>query len=146
MQSARSPRAVVLAGHADGQLRLRDGTMVRLHAIEPGDGAAACENDRVEIAADDGQGHRVGRAAYARVYGPRANVAFEVDDAFWHRGLPEVLLGSLRVRAARRGISMLLARVSASDVRLLALLREQFAARETRDGPYVEAEFSTELA
>lgn len=97
-------------------------------------------DERAELAARDGGGRVAGRAAYTRVYGPRAILGIEIDDDYAHRELAEALLGELRLHAERFGISILLARLPASDVALLALLREQFAARETRDGRYVEVE------
>jgi hypothetical protein len=66
----------------------------------------------------------------------------EVEDAFWHRGLPELLLTALCARATRLGIATFLMRVSASDLRLLALLRERFDARARRDGGHVDLEFA----
>jgi GNAT superfamily N-acetyltransferase len=129
--------------YTDGHLRLHDGTAVRLHTIGRDRDAAALGDDRVEIAAEDADGRTVGRIAYARVYGPRAEVALKVDDGFWHRGLPQALLERMCARAAGLGISTFLARVRASDVRLLALLRHEFSARESRNGPHVDVEFAT---
>ncbi|MGH2941632.1 MAG: hypothetical protein ACRDLN_02490 [Solirubrobacteraceae bacterium] len=96
-----------------------------------------------EVVANDLDGRTVARAAYTRVYGPRAVITLDVDDPFWHRGLPETLLADLCLRAARAGISTFLARARASDVRLLAMLRREFSARESRDGQYVDIELST---
>jgi GNAT superfamily N-acetyltransferase len=120
------------------ELSLHDGTAVRLHAV-----AAVPGDERAEIAAVDADGRIVGRVTYARVYGPRAEVALDVDAAFWHLGLPRALLDRSRDRAACLGISTFLARVPASDVRLLALLRHEFAASESRHGQHVDVEFST---
>jgi hypothetical protein len=117
--------------------RLRDGGTVWLRAT------AAPADDGAAIAAFDADGRTLGRAAYTRVYGPRADVAIELDDAFWHRGLAELLLATLCVRAACAGISTFLARVPASDLRLLALLRTEFFARGSRDGSHVGVEFPT---
>jgi GNAT superfamily N-acetyltransferase len=117
--------------------RLRDGGRVWLRAT------AAPADDGAAIAAFDADGRTVGRAAYTRVYGPRADVALELDEAFWHRGLAELLLATLCVRAACVGISTFLARVPASDLRLLALLRTEFSARGSRDGSHVDVDFAT---
>ena len=127
----------------DEHLRLRDGTAVRLRTTGRDRDAAALGAERVEITAEDADGRMVGRVAYARVYGPRAEVALKVDDGFWHRGLPQALLERMCARAACLGISTFLARVRASDVRLLALLRHEFSARESRNGPHVDVEFPT---
>jgi len=93
-----------------------------------------------ELVARDADGRTVGRAAYRRVYGPRAELSIDVDDAFWHRDLPAVLVASLREHAAAAGISTLLMMVPASDVRLVALLCQDFAARARRDGAQVDIE------
>jgi hypothetical protein len=123
---------------AHEELRLRDGTAVRLLAV-----AASPDDERAELTAIDEDGRVVGRLVYARVYGPRAVVTLEVDDALWHLGLPHALLGRSCDRAARLRISTFLARVRASDVRLLALLRHEFAASESRHGQHVDVEFPT---
>jgi GNAT superfamily N-acetyltransferase len=136
---------VTLDLYADEHLRLRDGTAVSLRAFGRDRDAAALDDERAEIAAEDADGRTVGRVVYARVYGPRAEVALKVDDGFWHRGLPEALLERICARAACLGISTFLVRVRASDVRLLALLRHEFGARESRDGRHVDVEFSTAL-
>ena len=131
---------------SDEHLRLRDGTAVRLRTIGRDRDAAALGAERAEITAEDADGRTVGRVAYVRVYGPRAEVALMVDDRFWHRGLPQALLARMCARAARLGISTFLARVRASDVRLLALLRHEFSARDSPDGPHVDVEFSTAVS
>lgn len=77
-----------------------------------------------------------------RLYGPRAELTLDVDDGFWHRGVPGALLDELVAHAASRGISTLIARVCASDVRLLALLRERVLGRTKRDGRQVVVEFA----
>jgi hypothetical protein len=103
---------------------------------------AACDEDGGSIVAR-AAGRVAGRASYTRVYGPRAALSIEVDDAYWHRGLPGVLIDALAARAARVGIMRFLLRVPASDVRLLALLREDYATRERRDGAFVDVECDT---
>jgi GNAT superfamily N-acetyltransferase len=123
-------------------MRLVDGTAVRLLAApdrRPDSGAG----DGASLAAEDRDGRVVGRVSYRRLYGPRAALTLEVDEAFWHRGLPRVLLTDACEAAAACGISTFLVRVRASDVRLLALLREEFAARESRDGDFADVELAT---
>ena len=125
---------------ADGDApRLRDGSQLWLHAADPAERSA----ERVALAVVDARDRTVGRASYERVYGPRAVVTLDVDDDLAHSELREVLLAALCVRAARCGITVLLARVPASDLQLLALLRERFHARETRDGRHVQVELRT---
>lgn len=124
-------------GRADGSLRLHDGTPVWLR---PGAEEDPQTGGPAELVARAADGRTVGRAAYRRVYGPRAELSIEVDDAFWHRDLPAVLIASLREHAAAAGISTLLVNVSASDVRLVALLCQDFAARARRDDARVDVE------
>lgn len=144
-QSAPSA-AVQRAGNRRAlPLRLRDGTVVWVCARGGDGGVLADRDERAAIVAMDAAGVTVGRAAYARVYGPRATLEIEVDDGYWHRGLPELLLAGLCLRAARFGVSVLLARVCAADLRLIALLRWQFAARETRDGAHVDIELPARI-
>jgi len=117
--------------------------MTRVRAADPGPGSAASRGDRVALVAQDAAGVTLGRVAYSRLYGPRAELTLDVDAAFWHSGVPALLLVAASDHAARAGISMFLVRVPAADVWMLALLREHFAARESRDGAFVAAEFAT---
>lgn len=140
---APSPEAPGARATSPGRaLRLRDGSVVALRLAAPDSDALACTEERAELVALDAGGAVAGRAAYARVYGPRAVLSLEIDDTYAHRGLTELLLDELCRHAQRFGISALLARVPASDVTLLALLREQFAARQARDGRHVDVELS----
>ncbi len=133
------------------RLALRDGSVVWLRAPGTASGGttgAAGERPSLDAAdgaleAADDELRRVGWAAYVRVYGPRACLTLEVDGGYWHNGLPELLLSRLCAGAAGVGISRFMARVPASDMPMLALLREAFAAAQTRDGGHVDAEFST---
>lgn len=110
----------------------------------PSPGSAGPASDERAVAAFDADGRTLGRVEYRRVYGPRAVLTLDIDDAHWHRGLPEMLLADACEHAAADGISTFLMRARAGDVRLLALLREEFAAREVRDGRF--AEVDVELA
>jgi hypothetical protein len=142
--STHSPRAAAAAAAAaadrrDPRVRLRDGTPVRLRR-----GAPLPAEDGATILAEDAAGQTVGRAAYTRIYGARAEVLLTVDDAFWPRGLPRVLLIRLSAAAARVEILTFLARVPPSDARLLALLCRDFAATRTAtDDTHVPVEFAT---
>ena len=120
-----------------------DGSAVRLRAVAGVAGAATGDDERAEIVAEDLDGRVLGRAGYARVYGPRAVVTLEVADGLWRGGLPEALLASLCRRAARAGISTLLARVGPRETQLRALLREHLGARVWASGEYVDVELST---
>ena len=125
-----------------GRLWLRDGSPVILHVL---DLELDPRGDRAAIVAADASGRAVGRAAYARVYGPRADIALDVDARWWHGGLPEVLLLSLRDLAAARGITTLLARARGLDDRTRTLLLEQLDAREVPVGDDVDLEIATML-
>jgi hypothetical protein len=138
--SPGSPHAGTPENNADERLLLRDGTALWLRTMDLYHEASG---ERAGIAADIADGRTVGHVCYRRVYGLRAEMKLEVDDAYWHREVPELLLASLCVRASCTGISTFLARVPACDGRLLTFLRDEFAARESRDGPYVQIELST---
>jgi len=140
-QHAPSARSGAPVADAAARLRLRDGTAVTLRTSDLACDAAIAGDERATITAQ-AEGHIAGKVSYERVYGPRAVLWIDVEDAFWHRGLPELLLTALCARAQRLGIATFLMRVCASDVRLLALLRERFDARARRDGAQVDVEFA----
>lgn len=121
---------------------LRDGTSIALRTIDVDRRGAFCGEEHAAIIAEAG-GRTVGRVGYTRAYGPRALLTLDADEAFWHRGLRELLLARLCARAACVGISTFVIRVRAADVRLVALLPAQFAARGTRDGGHVDLELPT---
>ncbi len=122
---------------SSGPLRLGDGSRVWLRQAEP-PGAA---DERAEIFAEEARGLVVGRAAYTRVYGPRASLTLYVADAYWP-GLAAALLGILGERAAAGGISTFMLRVPIVDHRLLVLLTDAFAARISREGLYLDVELA----
>ena len=120
-------------------MALRDvGGQITLRDTEPRDACA----ERAEIVAEDACGLVVGRAAYARVYGPRAALTLEVGEPTWQHGLPAALLGRLGARAAAGGIATFLIRVPLCDERLIALLVGDFAARIRRDASELDTEFA----
>jgi GNAT superfamily N-acetyltransferase len=121
---------------------VREDSPLQLRIAGPEGGAAAPDGDRAAIAAVV-EGQVVGRASYTRVYGPRAELSLVIDEAHWHLGLPETLLDAISTHAAGFGITTFLMRVSAADVRLLALLRQGFDARGRRESAHVEIEFET---
>jgi hypothetical protein len=131
----RAPRAPRVAGE---ELRLRDGARVLLRALVHDLGA-----ERAAITAADANGRIVGTAAFVRVYGPRAELTLEVDDAWWQPGLPEVLLADLCDLAALSGIATFLARVPPAEIRYRTLLIERFAARDERAGDRVDLAIAT---
>jgi GNAT superfamily N-acetyltransferase len=136
----RPARSAAPAAGGDERLRLYDMTAFKLRMIDLERDAVG---DRATIVAEV-DGSICGNASYVRVYGPRAVLLIDVDDAFWQHGLPGALLTALCARATRLGIATFLVRVCAADIRLLALLREEFGAHGRRDGAYVELQFSAE--
>jgi GNAT superfamily N-acetyltransferase len=119
------------AAAASEPLWLSDGTAASLQGDADARGAA--------MAAEIG-GRIAGRVIYTRVYGPRAVLSLDVDQAFMHRGLPELLLRTVCRYAARDGITTFLMRLPANEIWLLARLREDFGARWRREGASVDVE------
>ncbi|MEY2514178.1 MAG: hypothetical protein QOJ89_1536 [bacterium] len=117
---------------------LRDGTLVWPRFVQP---PSACE-ERAEIVAVDAARRVAGRAAYRRVYGPRAALSLEVGDAYWRRGLPAALLEQIRALAALGGISTLMLRAPASDACMIALLCDELGARSRDEGQEVDIELA----
>lgn len=93
------------SARADQELSLHDDTSVGLRLHDTAQAGA----DGAEILAVAGDGAHIGRTTYARLYGPRAELTLDVDDGFWHRGVPGALLDELVAHAASRGISTLIA-------------------------------------
>jgi acetyltransferase (GNAT) family protein len=135
--------AAAPAAGDDERPRLHDTRAFELRMIDLERHAAFPDDERAAIVAEV-DGRVCGHASYVRVYGPRAVLLIDVDDAFWRHGLPGALLVALGVRATRLGIATFLVRVCAANIRLLALLREEFSAHGRRDGAYVELEFPAE--
>jgi hypothetical protein len=130
------------ASRAEQPPLVGDATTLQLRTADLEGAAGAPDGDRAAIAAVV-EGQVVGRASYTRVYGPRAELSLVIDDVHWYGGLPETLLAAISTHAAGFGITTFLMRLCAADVRLLALLREDFAARGRRDSAHVEIEFET---
>ncbi|MFP5362987.1 MAG: hypothetical protein ACLGI5_09690 [Thermoleophilia bacterium] len=114
--------------------------MTELRRIELARHPALPEDERIAVVARVG-GQVAGEASYQRIYGPRAVLSLDVDEAFWHLGTPQRLIAALGEQASLLGIATFLIRVRASDLRLLAMLREDFGARGRRDGGFVELQF-----
>ena len=117
-------------------LRLDDGTVVWLRCSQP----AGVRDERAEVVADAIARPGVGRAAYRRVYGPRAVLTVALDEELWPAGLATALIAAIGAIAAAAGISTFLLRVSPTDERLLDVLAGEFAARCRRDGADVDVE------
>lgn len=127
------------AGGENRRSRLHDGTEVALQTVDVQPHGAISGDQRAAVTARVGD-RVAGHVSYERVYGPRAVIRIDVDDAYWHRGLPELLLDALGARASALGITTFLIRADARDIRLIALLRNHFAARGERDGDDVRLE------
>jgi len=93
-------------------LTLHDGACVRLRSSAIASGGV----DGAEILATVAGGGHAGRAAYVRLYGPRAEMTLDVVEGFWHRGAPAALLDALVAQAAREGMPALHARCRRSVV------------------------------
>ena len=137
--SAPSGRLGDVAGPPEREARLADGSAVtlRLCTLDRG--------DRVTVVAEDAGGRSAGRAGFARVYGPRAELSLALGEDFWCSGLAEVLVATLCHVAAEQGISVLLVRLPVSDARVGTLLVEQFDAREVRAADSADLELATAL-
>jgi GNAT superfamily N-acetyltransferase len=142
-QSARSPLPTLATCGECERLQLADGAAIRVRSIDPRADRALPDDEYAGVAALDPDGRAVGWASYARAYGPRAEVTLHVEPLYWHRGLPQVLLDRLCLRAAYVGISTFLLTTHASEPAVLALLRAQFLTRETVDDARVRVEFPT---
>jgi GNAT superfamily N-acetyltransferase len=118
------------AASREASWHLRDGTLVWPRFAQP---PSACE-EGAEILVEDADRRVVGRAAYRRVYGPRAVLSLAAADRYWRLGLPEALLDEALRLAELGGISTLLLRTTASDARMLALLCDDRGAPARRDG------------
>jgi hypothetical protein len=136
--SGRRRRLGAGAGPPERVLRLPDGSAVtvRLLTLDP-------RGDHVTVVATDARGQIAGRAGFARVYGPRAELSLALGEELWCSGLAEVLVATLCRVAARQAISVLLLRLPASDERVRTVLVEQFRAREVRSADATDLELST---
>ena len=133
-----APAAAGLEQRSGVPRRLRDGTPVWLRTVDP----ASPVEEHAAIVAEEAAGHAVGRVAYRRVYGPRADLTLAVDDELWPCGLAELLIAGIGPIAAVGGISRFLVRVAVFDERLLALLAGELGTRWRREGSYVDVELA----
>jgi GNAT superfamily N-acetyltransferase len=134
-QPTSSPVSAEAAADGGERWHLRDGSTVILRSAWLEDDG----DERVRLTAEV-EGHHAGRATFQRVYGRRAAVCVDVDAAWMDRGLPALLLYALGAAAARRGIETFLMRVRTSDVRLVALLHDEFGAHGAANGDYIDLE------
>lgn len=105
--------------------------------------ASADGTDHIGILAIDDRGQILGHAACVRMYGPRAEVAIEVDETHRHQGLATILIARLAREAERKEIRHFVAEVLPDNREMLAVFNDGFdASRRSADGE-VDVEFPT---
>jgi L-amino acid N-acyltransferase YncA len=105
--------------------------------------AGADGTDHIGIVAVDAGGQILGHAACARMYGARAEVAIEVDEAHRHQGLATILITRLAREAEEKQIRHFVAEVLPDNHEMLAVFNDGFdASRQFGDGE-VNVEFPT---
>jgi L-amino acid N-acyltransferase YncA len=97
--------------------------------------------DQLGLVALNAESHVVGHAAYARMYGPRAEVAVEVADDMHHVGLGTRLVTSMAQVAEQHGIAHFVAEVLPENGEMLAVFRDGFAPIQHRESGVIEIEF-----
>jgi GNAT superfamily N-acetyltransferase len=91
--------------------------------------AAATGADRYGLIAHDRSGVPVGHAIYVQLDETRAEVAVEVADELYGRGLGTILIARLAAVAEDHGITRLLAEVLPENHAMLDVFRDGFDAR-----------------
>ncbi len=94
--------------------------------------------DAVGLVATTPDGRLVGHAALIPMDDARAEVCFEVAASSRHQGIAGRLLTELDRRAARRGLTTLVAEVLPENADMLAVMREHGPCRERREDGVVE--------
>lgn len=105
--------------------------------------ASADGTDHIGIAALDPAGRIIGHAASCRIYGPRAEVAVEIDETHRHLGLGTILLARLAREAERTGVRTFVAEVLPENREMLAVFRDGFDAQQQTVPGEIDIEFST---
>jgi acetyl coenzyme A synthetase (ADP forming)-like protein len=128
----------------------------RLRFFSPGanlqsiaDWASGVDYDRrYGVVATGGRGQRiVAHAAYERVDGDRAEVAFEVADDYQGRGIGTILLAHLAEAANEAGVEVFEASVLPDNYRMAEVFRESGFAPRIRSKPdQIEVAFPTTLS
>jgi L-amino acid N-acyltransferase YncA len=105
--------------------------------------ASADGIDHLGVLALDSHGQVRGHAACVRMYGPRAEVAVEVDQSCRHQGLATMLIARLAREAEEKQIRYFVAEVLPDNHDMLAVFHDGFdASRRLVDGE-VDIEFPT---
>jgi len=105
-------------------------------------------DDRYGLIATGGKHHAiVGHAAYERVDGDRAEVAFEVADEYQGRGLGTILLAHLAEAAQEHGVELFEATVLPDNYKMAEVFRESGFAPRIRSRPdQLSVEFPTKIS
>lgn len=105
-------------------------------------------SDRFALVAETGSPSRIiAHAAYIRMDGERAEVAFLVADEWQGRGISTIMLAHLAGAAAQHGITTFTAQVLPANHRMIGVFRQSgfpVSMRSTRDA--IEVEFPTSLS
>lgn len=105
--------------------------------------ASADGIDHFGLVAFSSEDQIVGHAACVRMYGPRAEVAVEVDETWRHRGLATALIARLAREAEHKQIRSFVAEVLPENLEMLAVFHDGFdASPHVVDGE-VDIEFPT---
>lgn len=97
--------------------------------------------DHIGLVATDGHGAIIGHAAAIRLYGPRAEVAVEVDETHRHLGLASLLLRRLAREAELHGIRRLVAEVLPDNHDMLSAFQDEFRAQTDHSSGEVDLDF-----
>jgi GNAT superfamily N-acetyltransferase len=105
--------------------------------------ASADGVDHLGLLALGSHGQILAHAACIRMYGPRAEVAVEVDQTYRHQGLATILIARLAREAEKKQIRYFVAEVLPENHDMLAVFHDGFdASRRLADGE-VDIEFPT---
>jgi L-amino acid N-acyltransferase YncA len=105
--------------------------------------ASADGADHIGLVALDSRDQILAHAACVRMYGPRAEVAVEVDETHRHQGLATILITRLAREAEQKQIRYFVAEVLRDNREMLAVFSDGFdASRHFVDGE-VDIEFPT---
>jgi GNAT superfamily N-acetyltransferase len=105
--------------------------------------ASADGIDHLGLVALGPDGEILGHAACVRMYGPRAEVAVEVDESYRHHGLATLLITGLARAAEEKNIRSFVAEVLPDNHEMLAVFHDGFdASCRLADGEF-DIEFPT---
>jgi acetate---CoA ligase (ADP-forming) len=105
--------------------------------------ASADGIDHLGLVAIGSRGEIVGHAACIRMYGPRAEVAVEIDESCRHQGLATLLITRLAREAEEKNIRHFVAEVLPENHEMLAVFHDGFDASRHLADREVDIEFPT---